>query len=1063
MYRRNSTKFHHLDRRKSTSSAKSVHLEYIHPETAEHDAQAAASQAFARAKERSGEDATLWPPQRNNDSSGTNVYEGTSERRSNESGVRRQQSVRFVRERVPPSIPHYTVSENTMPGSNTSTPKSKVTVNSTEPRPIANASAAGMVSAAKGTAGDYINTLLTGEGYCTPEDDIASAPSSYRKIRKSRSMFTCSEASTASRNYVQTPTRATINQFPLSSQDSPNMGANESVPSAALKAPKSMSFLRGRRDQPMLFSKRRGSAPMGASNNGIPGPLNDKGPLRSHPSAFLRSRSSHADKVFRKSMRDDSNGTVPMDGKISKDGSLRNRARKVSHNFKHKLKSLFSLVKGDTDDAVFPAQQIGASRSHVTNLDDPDYMKIDEFQFGLTSDEAALSRVPSGVPSLHAVPSNQQLRSRKGSVESLRSERKASDERSRVTSWSNSETNTVSTLNSHRVEWERQRLSVIKENGMHISSSSARLPRVTSHTTNSNASIRSIQPAIPPQPAAIDSQRIYSALMKRLNDTNKHSRRSQVKKQSSVDDFINTGAIPPRGSSRDHEGRGLNSRATIRHVASDGLLDSSSVRTTRRRLFSTSGRIKEEQEEQEEQDESPLRSNELTSTRPELSTSISAPLVNGAKGLTDVHDQSVSMPRIGEPAPPTRTLSTRSSAFFGSPTCHLFRTRSPYRRALQDSMRTESQPTHLRSPEYNPWMRSLTGLPIRCPSTCESEVDTKMQYAKSVYSTTTEEPGIISSNNTPAAVEKFPKPPSSHGDATIFVNPPVYRPTQLIPKPRVASSTSSVEWKTWLSANVSKLEDTSCHADAGIIQYAVPTRSGHVREEAQITDENEQSPLEVYKPTRPDGALATIEHNTRTSPHTLRLVLKGTPPIPPCDKENEVPERSEIPYQSALRTTPSLASMTPAREARAATDPRKKGPFDSIRQKSLAHKSSLNALTSVPTSTRRLVRKQPASNNYVTPTPSPGPKAGAEKLSMKLGGSSSSKRKFGLVTSKTENVSPNADVDADVDPYGVQGSGVLGPETDLNPQSIGSKKIVDLFLSSRRRRLASSEDGGVFM
>ncbi|KAI1141101.1 hypothetical protein F5Y05DRAFT_423914 [Hypoxylon sp. FL0543] len=1055
MYHRNSTKSHVLDRRKSTSSAKSVHLEYIHPETAERDAQAAASQAFARARERSDTETALWPPQRCNDSSGTSLYEGTLERRSNESSIRRQQSVRFVRERVPPSLPQYTISENTVPDSNMSTPKSKIPINSTEPRPIANACGAGMVSAAKGTAGDYINALLTSERY---EDYIASAPSSYRKIRKSRSMFTCSEASSSvtSRNYVQTPARVTINQFPLSEEDSPNMQVHERILPAGLKAPKSMSFLRGRRDQSMLFSKRRGSAPMGLSNNGDMGPLNNRGPMRSHPSAFLRSKTGHADKTFRKTMRDDSNVSFSMDGKLLKDGSLRNRARKASHNFKHKLKGLFSLVKGDADDA-FPPQQIQASRSHVTNLDEPDYMKLDEIQFGLTSDEAALSRVPSGVPSLHAVPSNQQLRSRKGSVESLRSERKASDERSRVTSWSNSDTNTVNTLNSHRVEWERQRLSVIKENGTHISSSSARFPRVTSHTANSTASIRSVPPSTPPQPAAIDSQRIYSALMKRLNDTNKHSRGIQGKEQNSVNDFINTDAIPPRGSSRAHEGRGFNSPATIRHVTSDGLSDTSSVRTTKRRLVSAGERIKGLQKEP------PFHSNNLAPTRPDLSTSKSAPLENGSKGLTnEPHNQAVSVPRIEEPTP-ARTLSTRSSAFFGSPTCHLFRTRSPFRRALQDSIRTESQTTQLRSPEYNPWMRSLTGLPIRCPSTCESEVDTKMQYAKSVYSTTTEEPGTISSNNTPATAEKFPKPPSIHGDATIFVNPPVYRPTQLIPKPREASSTSSVEWKTWLSANVSKLEDSPYNGDTGIIQYAVPTRSGHVREEAQIADEDEQPRLEVYKPTRPEGILATIEHNTRTSPHAPRPVEKGTPPIPHHDKENEMPERSEAPYQIGLRSMPSLASMTPARETRAATDPRKKGPFDSTHGKSLVRKSSLNTLAGIPTSTRRLVRKQPASNNYVTPTPSPCPKAAAGKDSVKLGGSGSSKRELGLVISKTHSVSPNADLDADTDPYGVQGSGVLGPDTGLNPQSIGSKRIVDLFLSSRRRRIASSEDGGVFM
>ncbi|KAI2464322.1 hypothetical protein F4781DRAFT_439717 [Annulohypoxylon bovei var. microspora] len=1022
MYRRNSTKLSCLDRRKSTSSAKSVHLEYIRPETAERDAQAAAMQAFKRAKERSTTEAPLWPPARNYDSNETNSYDGTPDRRSNDPVIRHQQSVRFVRERPPRSIESYPILENATLDSGKNTAKGRVALDVVEPRPMTSASAAGMASAAKGTAGDYINALFTGEEYYTPEDDFASAPSSYRKIRKSRSMFTCSEASMTSRNHVRTPT-STVSQLPPSSAASINMGTEDSIPPTRLKAPKSMSFLRGRREQPMLFSKRRGSAPIAPSINRNTGSSSNKErSMKPQPSSFLRSKSSNTDKFLRKSMRDASNDTLLINGKIPKDGSLRNRARKVSHNFKHKLKSLFSLGKGDSDEEAFPPQQIEAAKSHITDLDDHDYMKIDEFQFDSTSDEAAISRVPSGVPSLHAVPSNQQLRSRQGSVESLRSERRASDDRSRVTSWTNSDTNTINTLSSRKGEWERQRLSVIKENGMHVSSSSTRCPGIATHVTNPNNSGRSLPPAIPPQPATVNSQRIYSALMKRLSDTNKHSKGNELKRKKSVDDFITAVAVPPRGSSRDQKSRGPNSPATIRHVVSDGLSDTSSTRTIERKPVASSRKVKAESSK------SPSRV-EPSSTKSGFPSSISAPL----------DDWKMSLPRIEEPTPtpPLRTLSTRSSAFFASPTCHLFRTRSPYRRALQDSIRTESQNTHLRSPEYNPWMRSLTGLPIRCPSTCDSEMDIKMQYAESVYSSTSDL-AAGPSTNTPGVVDSFPKPPTAHGDATIFVSPPVYRPTP--PPPfathRVTSSTSSVEWKTWLSANVSKLEGSPDRPAAAVLEYAVPSTrpSGHVRERAQITDDDdddddeEQPPLlEVYQPTRPepDGAFAPIAPNAR-------------PPAPHDDKENEVPERTVVKAQSrnALRATPSLASMRSAETAAA-----------------LAHKASPNTLA-----TRKLVKKQPSARKFVTPTPSPGPKAAVEAAqSGKMGGGSAGeRRKFALVAAKkTENVSPK---EVGADPYDG-----LGAEKDLTPQSVGSKMMVDLFLSSRRKRMASDEEGGVFM
>jgi hypothetical protein len=57
------------------------------------------------------------------------------------------------------------------------------------------------------------------------------------------------------------------------------------------------------------------------------------------------------------------------------------------------------------------------------------------------------------------------------------------------------------------------------------------------------------------------------------------------------------------------------------------------------------------------------------------------------------------------------------------------------------------------------------------------------------------------------------------------------------------------------------------------------------------------------------------------------------------------------------------------------------------------------------------------------------------------------------------------------DEYHTEGAGLMGPMmcsgvgelTEREAQSMGSKKMVDMFLSSRRRRIASAsdDDGGV--
>lgn len=1012
MHHRTRSKSQRLSRQKSTSSVQSVHLEHIHPATAERDAQAAATQAFARARGRSATDATLWPPSRN-ESSNTTSHDDTHERRINDPALHRQQSIRFVPSRTSRSTQNHTATDTTSPDPNTSTPRARSTRNSGEPRPTSRASATGMVSAAKGIAGDYINTLFTGEEYYTPEDDIASAPSSYRRIRKSRSMMTSSGASIISKHYTQASTSTVGNGMPPPSAATSTLKVDENVPPSRLKAPKSMSFLRSRRDHSGLFSQNRGSVPKELSSDESARTSNNREePLKSQPSTFFRPKSTGADKFIRKSMRDSSNDAMPVDERAPKDGSLRIRARKVSSNFKHKLKSFFSLTKGDSNEASFPPQQIEASTSHNRDLDNDEYIDEDDFPFQSAYDEAAISRVPSGVPSLHAVPSHQQLRSRQGSFESLASERRASNERSRVTSWSNSDTNTIHTTTSRKGERERQRLSIIKEDGVHISSSSARQMRADSHAMDSNANLHHLPPPIPPQPATVDSQRIYSALMKKLNNTNQHSQRNEaqrneVQRQKSVDDFIHSGAVPPRRSSRACEIRGANVPPTIRHVPRN--LQLTPPKSTQRKPTASAARPNVEVHE------SSFDSTSL-SEQQGVPPSASAPIAYEAERVKDENDQPFPAPRIEAPTPPPRALSTRSSAFFASPTCHLFRTQSPYRRAIQDSMKTESQDSQLKSPEFNPWMRSLSSLPIRRPSACESEMDKKMQYAKSIYSSTTEEPAAASASNTSAAVDNFPTAPIAHGNATIFLDPPVYRPAPPpIPKHRVTSSASSVDWKTWLSASVSKLESPPNRIKTGALEYVVPSsRSpGHVREEAQIHDEEDQSPLEVYKPTRADGVLAPIEQNARASPQVFRPASHITSLGTYYGKGNEEAESTAIQPRNVLCSTPSVGSMGSTQEANAFTEPTKKGVFDSLRRRSLAHRPSLNTLAGNPTS-KKLVKKQPGPKRYVTPTSSPRVMEGTDEQFRNVSGLPDSGDKFGITASaKTENVSPRTGVGAD--------------------------------------------------
>ncbi|KAH6689511.1 hypothetical protein F5X68DRAFT_253901 [Plectosphaerella plurivora] len=226
-------------------------------------------------------------------------------------------------------------------------------------------------------------------------------------------------------------------------------------------------------------------------------------------------KKSETSQGFRKSLRNVSNTSTTVSTGLStssnlgipKDAALRKTARKVSNSLKNKLKNLFkrggnASVKSDHN----PLQGIGsqhdgmddvAGNEHQDRLSEPEDPDPEE----CTITEGAIR-----MPSLHAVPSHQQLRSRQGSLESIRSNsQRPSDDRSRVTSWASS---AVTTLDSDKA---CHRLSVIKETGAHPGT-------VYSESTYSNdkpmspmseANVPRIGVAVPYSPAAVDDQPTY--------------------------------------------------------------------------------------------------------------------------------------------------------------------------------------------------------------------------------------------------------------------------------------------------------------------------------------------------------------------------------------------------------------------------------------------------------------------------------------------------------------------------------------------------------------------------
>ncbi|KAF5512178.1 hypothetical protein CGCA056_v011990 [Colletotrichum aenigma] len=924
----------------------------------------------------------------------------------------------------------------------------------------------------------FVESLPPAESY-RPVDECASVPGSYRKLRKSRSMFSPTGQTPTPKYYFSNspeqgnPTPALRRKSMQNIKESKSPKRNRS-----LRAPKSMSFLKSTGTRSNL---RTNASEGESSGNKFGG--DGQAPLQSRTSRLFTSNKEG----IRQSMRDPSAGNLAVP---KRNGSLRKKARKVSSGFKTRLKSFFGLTKNDGQEPEGKMDSQAGVGSHDEgdrDIDEDAYMDIDD----PVLDECSISQVPSRVPSLHASSSAQQLRSRQGSIESIESLRKVSDdqsdERSRVTSWTSSGTHTLNSQSTWGGERDRQRLSVIKENGPHYSSSSFRRPTIDERSPYEFEVVSPEKPSGPPAPPAVDSQRVYSALMNRLYEVNQ----KENMREASGEDFQMQEAKKLRRSLDD-------SPPTIRCVRpeDDVFRDGPPTQippvgiaeTTEDGSFSESGSV--------------IHYPTRTAPTGAHYSPYPGPAVGDEKTVLPVTVREVSA------AP--KTLSTRSSAFFGSPTCHLFRTTSPYRRALQKSMK-ESSSESSAPPELNLDLVSTR----RHPSL--SGDDPRLAYSDSIYSDQPMSPRLLSPQLlsselltsalvAPGAIR--PRRPSvesssrtnglthskscysditeraantstrsgSHGRSRSHTpcEPLTYVPTMPTDtEARTASYASSVEWKTYLSANASNSDIHAPVRQMMEVRYAKPSMpKGHVREGAQMYAEDEPK---LYKPAGPvkfHTPLRTMSHNRQASsasraegavppkvsalysnenaiPYSEGRVnghirVYGPPPIPPRSSLREIPSmpllqsrssQSNIPVKSPNRATLKVRSSDTMPDFTSAeTKPKTRSPMKLVRRVGL--RKSLKPSVSSP-GLGMTVEKQF------------GPMLGSDQVNQ---GSPRERRQSGsgrrLLDSSDFNSTDTSDTTS---------------SDDWRAQKLGSQQMVENFLSDRHQAMVRSEHSRAFL
>ncbi|KAH7390196.1 hypothetical protein BKA64DRAFT_579772 [Cadophora sp. MPI-SDFR-AT-0126] len=1096
MHRRHSTRG--LDRRKSTSSVQSKH-ESIDPDLARHQAHTAATLAFARAEERKSADMghSGGGLSRSNTSNSKQPerYASAQQTNTTDNGerppIRRQHSVRFVgptgiqrSQSLGTRATHNPIQKKL---SNATLRPMAITTNAPVPaayRPPSRSSSIGKASVRGGTVDQYVTGDAFDE-YYTREDDVASTPSSYRRIRRSKSMF----------SPLKAPNVFYTNGTP-DRPESPNIGSRTAAPYSQtpstqpkhniLRAPKSMSFLRGRRDQTQ--SDRNDTAVQLARDRFFRDAEQQR--LREQPSFLFRAKAQKQEKPFRKSVRTSSSNSYGLpiastnQAVAPKEHGLKDVARKASKTIRNKLKRVFWRSSKDDVAVTIPNQQVDARETHVRQYNGDSKTAEEAFTDIPHPDEGSLSRVASRVPVIHTATSNNMLRSNAGSIKSF-----DSDDKSRVTSWTSVGVNTVAgPPTKTQIEREQhQRLSIINEVGSHVPSSSFNRSRLANQFSAYPVVHRPSKSAGYIPAPTVDSARVYSALMKRL-DENSPKAKLEASQKPSVESF----AMPSQYNEH--------SPATIRQVAPSSRNTSSSdsnVPSDQQPQFDNF-RFADPYTQQWVAAEPSRDTQGLVDDvfSPKSSSSNKENIPMAQPGRNGKHSSPAGLSQQGSSGASYRTVpkvpaltpqelakrnepifqgpkilrEARSTFFGGGSSYTMPRTASPFRRAMTES-------------DYNPIVLSTNQGPERA-------------YSESAYSRTTSGQTPVAANSSISLVPERDVPDMPFYNAfgpgdVVIIDRTTYRPT--LPSGighRVTSSASSVEWKKWMSSEVAKLERVKENTNTSYVNYALPTmpksfQSGHVREAAQINDDDMDVIQTKAVPVKQPLGIVQQNPNIQTIP-TLKPILKNRSTVSLVEN-SELVNTSVPAIPIPPPPPPPVLTRPPLRQMQSKSSLRSAGTINTIR--TISAPNSATKVSSM--SGRNLLRKRNSSQTTLGSTKASiksvetpaklvkrnGRPSTGNSASPGSGLNGAGERQFGSTSTNSRYRTPGSTgpgtagterfKDAEEDIYDVDGAGLLGPRvsvTETEAQAIGSKKMVDLFLSSRRKRMVSeSEQSGVFI
>ena len=846
------------------------------------------------------------------------------------------------------------------------------------------------------------------------ESDNASVPSSYRRLRKAKSMFSPGKAPSAVFRDGLPNSRRHFHRQSLQSSDAYSEPLR--VPDPRLR--KSYSFLHGVTDRISTSSRQyvTNDAAVQLARDQYLRQLEEQR-LKEQPSFLGLGNRRKSQKPFRRTVRTSSTnsyGSAIASPSASVEPPttkhLGQRARSLSQTIKKKIKRVFKR-SSDIEDTI-PVQQIKASHPHYGDYILTSDGKEQQYPPVPEPDAELLLRVSSRESVTSVVPFCGEKNARPGSIRSTHSDDDETNSRSRVTSWTDSTaTNTLSMPQT----LERKRLSIINEDGgPHQPSSSA---RQYEGTTDGYASFRQPvrQTSAGRVNGPVDPKRIFSALQKKIGENNRKAALDDSESgtdSSSGHRKARPSTRTPRRTSSIRKGakakRNSNSRRHGADLSNSVIFSPSAMESFNDNFYEHQHECQSSDREHNQQDVS-----------------------NSRKSLT--LQQIAEMNECGIPLP-KRPFREVKSVFF-PPSMSIERSSpSPYRRAMHASGETDAEPQsrinfgdRLRSEGLS---SAISGQ-LRNGSVTESV---------SIYSRS-------SGGNTPKATKSsislaLSESSGEAGTAIIITgHPGKHEPSAhpVIMQHGYSSAASSGNWKNFVATQVASLEDFGTRQEQ--TDDALPVKdSGHRRENAQL-DSDEVSIGNIQSPSdHPNQPLAIIQANFN----------------PPRGSKGKVSH--SLGDRSPLRSigVPNNAGNVKQNE---------QGPLSKISEHSRKisnvenEKSALGRVHEPSSGLRQ--QKSPSSLNMQTEHRSSATTAnvrsGPERAERLRRLKSSSVTSLGRPLSQNENQAYRHT------PSGEKETDLGGPNKSSNGpqhQAGNNHRLVDSFLKKRRSVMRISEDSG---